>query len=172
MKLKTVLGVALLFFILAPPAHAQYLAPGDIDIFINARQEITRLLNAGFAGEEGRYMMQAAEFYGALYFWLWADILTDEELSAFRQKYMDFMAQKPPAGAEQMFSEIGWQNNGHQKFWTILFGFACTVMVLEGESPYGSPKNKDALYARLFEIIDRQDIYAINSRLADIKSMN
>jgi hypothetical protein len=153
--------------------YSQYLESEDIDIFINGAKEIS-----DFVAERGKIQMEYVKYMTDVYMLfsvfhtiISEDYLSDEELSRNIDIFNKFLNIKIEDEYEKAFRKIGWNNNGHQKYWIIYFGVYSITMYNRIEDSYkdqGVKKSMIKQYYRILELINEDDFERINDRIEDI----
>jgi hypothetical protein len=163
--------ILLLFSILN--VYPQYLEPEDIDIFINKSREL-----GNYVAEKARTKMEYVKYMTDVYMLLSVFLITisqetlsDEELSRNKNIFNNFLNTEIEEDYEAAFREAGWENNGHQKYWTIYFGVYSIIIYNRIQDSYrdqGIEKHMIEQYYRIIEFIYKEDFEIINSRIEDI----
>jgi len=143
------------FVFLSAVLYAQVLEPGDVDIFINGFLMIDSV-EAKDDAVWDTYQEQLEEAVAFLYTWDYEDgiSLTDDQVKEIKTKFQKFMKIKVPDELAGVFKSMGWNRNGHEKYWTIMFG----VILLMIQSEYGSPGT-----AKLMEVFHNNDVALIKT---------
>jgi hypothetical protein len=149
------------------------LEPKDIDIYINGVKEIS-----DFIAERGKIQMEYVKFMTDVFMLISVfhtivseDHLSDEELSRNKGVFNNFLNIKIDDKYEKAFRKIGWNENGHQKYWVIYYSVYSIVMYNRIEDSYreqGVEKNMIVQHNRIFELINEDDFKIINDRIEDI----
>jgi hypothetical protein len=143
---------------------AQYLEPGDIDIFIAGHETLDEPL------EEPKvtlglivYSLKIKKVYDGF-----EDIFTggmsSNALGRFQKTYREFLEADTniPDLFEQLIGGMGFRQQGYQKYWTIGFGKMCLGKEEQGSLPEGA-------WEQITNLIDRNDIEILRSRIDDIR---
>jgi len=143
------------FVFLSAVLHAQVLEPADVDIFIkgfSAMDSVTPQDNAVW----DNYQEQLEEISESFYIWDDGDdfSITDAEFNALKAKYQKFLKTKVPDELASMFKSMGWNRNGHEKFWTIGFG----LMLLMIQEEYDLPGME-----KLLELFHKNDLAIVKT---------
>jgi hypothetical protein len=152
-----------------PLLYPQYLEPGDIDVFINGQEDFaielaehTKISDmAGWLSFANR-MKKIREDFTELF----EGKMNEKEFEGFQKTYRSFLdtARGTPDGFSKGIEKMGFQGNGHQKYWTITFGAMC----FDREKENGITEE---VWGKVSDLIDRQDLELIKSRMEDIRNM-
>jgi hypothetical protein len=149
--------------------YSQYLEPGDIDVFISRQEDFANELAehtkitdmVGWLRFANR-MKKIGEDFTELF----EGKMNEKEFKNFQKTYRNFLDTPKgiPGGFIKGIEKMGFQSNGHQKYWTIAFGAMCFDREKEGvltEEAWGKVTN----------LIDPKDLELIKSRMEDIRNM-
>jgi hypothetical protein len=154
--------------------YSQYLKSEDIDIYINGAREISDFVaeRREIKMEYEKYMTDVYKLFFMFHTIISEDYLSNEELSRNIDIFNNFLNIKIEDEYEKAFRKIGWDNNGHQKYWIIYFGIiSITTMYNHIEDSYkdqGIKKSMIKQYYRILEFINEDDFEKINDRIEDI----
>jgi hypothetical protein len=153
--------------------HAQYLEPGDIDIFINGQEAFAQKLKEdakglsviGWLGFANR-MKRLGDGFNKVY----EGTMTGQEFGRFQKTYREFVDSdgRIPEAFQAGIQKMGFPENGHQKYWTIVFG-AAFFTTLEEKNISGGGREQAAAY--MAALIDPGDLEIIRNRVEDIRNM-
>jgi hypothetical protein len=161
-QMKYYLMIVIIFFSI--PLYAQNLERKDISIFINGVQEITDFLDSA-ERDSTAWLEDYREEFSLIYFLLGeilADDIEDEEFDTFKKLYKTFLNYNIPEDYEKLFKKIGWENNGHNKLFTIIIG-SSYFLVLSEQVIYNN--------LRLLEIVNKADLDLIKKHIEEILSI-
>jgi hypothetical protein len=155
-------------FIIPQLLYSQYLEPKDIDIFINGYEQLENVITENLTDDTDDIVWidyehsveEGVWFISVLY------LLNDEEFNKYKQIFNDLFNAKVPGELEKVFKLIGWETNGHKKFWTILLG---SVYVSAKKEMSGS--FLEIINSREPELFNINDLEIINMRLDDINGL-
>jgi len=139
------------FVFLSAVLYAQVLEPADADIFINGYSKLDSVEPKDNELWDA-YQKQVEEVTAAFY------MLGD--FNNLKTKYQEFLKIKVPDELTSVFKSMGWNRNGHEKFWTIGFG----LMVLMIQEAYDLPE-----MAKLLELFHKSDLAIIKTVVEKIK---
>ena len=157
----------LIMFVFLPfVLFSQILVPGDIDIFINGfptlEETIDILIDEN--DEMDSYFDQIEEFAAYIGHIIDTAIddgktITDDEFNVLKIEYQKILQINPPKELNDTFIKLGWDNDGHKKFMTIIFGLGL-LFIQEG---YELTEVK-----ALLDIFDENDMAIIKDRIHEL----
>jgi hypothetical protein len=151
-------------FIFSPSIlYTQILVSSDIDIFINGFSKIDTIMtllsenNGGIAND---YLNSIQEFIYSMGIIVEnEEFINNNEFDNLEIGYQKLMQIKAPTELNDVFNEIGWNNNGHRKFVTILL----VMILLVSQEEYEIPEINI-----LFGIFNNDDIVIIEERIYEL----
>jgi hypothetical protein len=140
------LGILVLVFILAGCATTSAKRPSieneDIDIFLVNYQQIHEMIRKYRNirdDERENYYQSVYGLYGFFNFYLDTDragFNIDRYTEGVRDWFNRLISLIPPAGLDDLFGRIGWQENGNEKYWTIYFCYIALDDKISAEEAY------------------------------------
>jgi hypothetical protein len=116
----------IIFVFLPVSLYSQELELNDINIINNGIAGLSGLLDRARISDNiilNDYSNRAREIYLLfLRSYHYEEQLTDEEFDRIKRQYQRFMEIDVPIEIDNVFKSIGWDVNGHKKFWTLFFG--------------------------------------------------
>ena len=152
-----------IFILLSNVLFSQILTQKDIEIFING---IARYWNtvAQIPSWETHEYFDSDRFHREIGNLLWgrAETIT---LDLFKQAFNGALNRTVPPRLEELYIELGWENNGSRKFWTISTIFVYIQRGINYESA------NEELHRRFLEIqtiFNQADFELVNSNFEGI----
>jgi hypothetical protein len=156
--------VAMVLVVTAVRVFPQYLAPVDIDVFIEGQEALSQEVRDNFKRSELLTWIAYGTAIDTLYKGftaLYEAGMTGEEWTALSNTYHKFMEAKVPGVFGRGLEKMGWHEKGHQKYWTIVFG----VLYLQTDE---DPGLSEETRVRMGTLLGRSDLGIITNRLGDI----
>ena len=152
----------IIFLFSALNVYSQFLEPKDIDIFINGDRKIDDYIK-----EEDNMVTESILTTVRLLLIVFSIAISDvhmpeESLIKFIDNFYTFISLQLKDEYNEILIKMGWENNGHQKYWTIFFGVSA---IIGYNSNYDSYNGQDH---RIFRFFNRGDLELINSRIEDL----
>jgi hypothetical protein len=175
---KYLLCMILLF--LSVPAYSQYLAPEDIDIFINGYTQIKSIFDS--RDDEGAWAEydRAKDAFTKTSEEYIRKAANADDFSELQRRYHEISNCRMPGEVEGVYRAIGWETGGNRKFMTISLGFVFLYGVQEMERRGGDiPKWAYKLFVEKYysrmvsalRIFNEDDIDKVNLRVGDLKDL-
>jgi len=125
----------IIFVFLPVILFSQILEPGDIAIFIDGEESLDETLDVLISGNDD-YYKQIEELLSHLFSLVASAAISEEainndEFNTLKEKYQNLLKSSAPKELNDTFIRLGWKNNGHKKFITILFGIIITNPQIE-----------------------------------------
>jgi hypothetical protein len=87
----------------------------------------------------------------------------EESLTRSIDNFNTFINLQPPKDEySEILIKMGWENNGHQKYWTIFFGVSAIIGYNSNYDSYIGQEH------RIFRFFNNDDLELINSRMGDL----
>jgi hypothetical protein len=167
----------------APIAHAQYLEPGDINVFINGFDKIKAVLNEYGDEEENEdwiaYNGLAKKFSTATEEYVKGPARKND-LNNLRNIYQEMVECNVPGELGEALRLAGWERNGNKKLVTITMGWSFLYAAKEMEKETKDIPRAlyklfvEKYYVRLtgiLEIFNGRDLELIGGRVEEIKNV-
>ena len=134
----------------------------DIDIFINSGSEIDNyVLEVGTMTISIAFILYL--FQNVFELIMSEDDLSEEDLTSLIYLFNSFLNTfEIEEKYEEALRKAGWENNGHQKHWTIFFASIASVHYDLMRDSY------KAQARRILEFFNNDDLELINSRMEDL----
>ncbi|MDR2072284.1 MAG: hypothetical protein LBP60_02480 [Spirochaetaceae bacterium] len=140
--------------------YSQYLESGDVDIFINNFEAIGEIIGEHTDDETTEW--QTYEEIGLEFGESLVNLFESAgQFSDFKMQYRRLIDCTIPGDLENLFRTIGWQNNGHQKFWTLLLGGAFWLAKNDDSLFATGMKDKSQTIDMVLKLFSQQDLHII-----------
>jgi hypothetical protein len=169
MKHGRILFPLVLFALVPCLLRAQYLEPGDIDVFIEGQENFVNEMSENVKITDMISWLSFANRMKKLgddFTQLFEGRMSEREFTNLQKTYQRFVDAERgiPEGFSQGIGKMGFQSNGHQKYWTIMFGAMCF------DKAEGAGTTAET-WGRVENLIDSRDLAIIKNRIEDLKNM-
>ena len=160
--------LALLFFLLPSLLFSQFLEEEDIDIFAENIEEIgTLIFFASQSDSNNDEWTNYLELMSVPY------SISYNSVESFNNYFQSLLTCTVPDELENLFGEIGWHKNGHQKFVVIIHGLTLlfTKTNMEKYEQNVSFPERYNLIIGILETFDAMDLQIIEINAEKISNL-
>ena len=160
----------LLFMLIPNVLFSQILNQGDIDIWTENIAKFGEILDEHIFSEDDDWENYIGTF-------LRMKSISVNDTDDFINYFQTFLDYKVPNELEVFFRSIGWENNGHKKFFTVFFGFYSLMVKqsLERIGEYYSDdffmKEKNEQINKILSLFNKDDLEIINDNISVIMEL-
>ena len=160
--------VFIVFVFSSPIVYSQNLNSDDIDIFINGSDKITDIIinidpnNAVWYDYATQFIKVAKYFDDNLLI-----IIEKDEINNLENDFNKFIDFRIPDEFASAFESIGWETNGHRKYWIIKFGadFLYNLKYIKDSETINIQKSM------MLKLIGKNDFEIIEARVDEINNL-